>query len=581
MDNSQNIRLVLGSLRYKSAPDIDYRIDLPLNQSIKTNVEFDRTSTIDLQLLYDQERQSSTIFRPSVKFDVFFKNSYVGKSIYTPFQNNLYLVNTAFAASNSCVNPGLLWTGYPQYNEFDFIRTDFDVSGYTKPPSQHINFVSKSASSYNWNFYISYAFDNVYTKQMQAIEPYTNQNLSWIAGDGIPFIIESGTTFNGQNTIRFRCPMKHGLIPGEYVKLNFSYNNNSYFEVYTLGDDSYSTQEYTFNIFDVGYTGTTFQTGTKGTLKRVLSLDNTGETTSKYYVRRQKILSDVSDYILVKAGFEQNIFGTKKKYESAAYTPNKKSRVSILEGSQSYTLTFAKDLDIGELIDNQKRPLLDLYVTVLWKGYFGWTTGSLKQGFGFNIQPNITNGYPNAWWANTNSNSNTTFTTGSFTKTGAIGPFFYVNPIPANTIVDGDYCEWNEYDQNERVISNLFHKFKFNPVHFNIGTPPSTINPYGYYYQTHYPIPLRITSDYVETAPPQGVSDIPNWATFSTVDNEFRWRDVYTYGFIDYKNRGVNYPFLNGKHYPFQNIIFRIIPEGTNYSGNDFIVQDPLIDECE
>ena len=58
MDNSQNIRIVLGSLRYKSAPDVDFRVDVPLIQTNKTNIEFDRSSTIDLQILYEQERQS-------------------------------------------------------------------------------------------------------------------------------------------------------------------------------------------------------------------------------------------------------------------------------------------------------------------------------------------------------------------------------------------------------------------------------------------------------------------------------------------------------------------------------------------
>lgn len=579
MDNSQNIRIVLGSLRYKSAPDVDFRVDVPLIQTNKTNIEFDRSSTIDLQILYEQERQSSTIFRPTSKFEVIFKNSYVGKSTYTQFQNNLYLVNTAVAAANSCTNPSLLWTGYPQYNEFDFIRTDYDVLGYTQPPSQHLTFVPSSASSYNWNFYVSYAYDNIYTKQMQAIEPYFNQTLNWIAGDGIPFIVESGATFNGQPIIRFRCPMKHGLIEGEFVELNFSYGIDSVFAVYTIGDDSYTGLEYIFNIYDVGFTGTTFQTGTKGTFKRVISIDNTGETTSKYYVRRNKIISNASDYVLAKAGFEQNIFGIKKKYESSAYTPNNISRVSVLDGGQSYTLTFAKDFDLGGLIDNQKRPLLELFVTAMWKGYFGWTTGSLKQGWEFNIPPDLTTKYPNAWWSNTNSNSNTPFTTSSYVSNGKT--FNYVNSLSSDTIVDGDYCEWNDYEQTERVISNLYHKFKFNPVHFNIGTPPSLINPYGYYYQTHFPIPLRITSDYIETAPPENIYEIPNWAFFSSFDNEFKWRDVYSYGFIDYKNRGVDYPFMNGKHYPFKNIIFRIIPEGTNYSGNDFIVPEPLSDECE
>jgi hypothetical protein len=58
------------------------------------------------------------------------------------------------------------------------------------------------------------------------------------------------------------------------------------------------------------------------------------------------------------------------------------------------------------------------------------------------------------------------------------------------------------------------------------------------------------------------------------------WRDLYPYGFIDTSGLGVNYPFLNGKHYPYTDIIFRIIPEGTNYI-EQVLVTDPLIDDCE
>ena len=43
---------------------------------------------------------------------------------------------------------------------------------------------------------------------------------------------------------------------------------------------------------------------------------------------------------------------------------------------------------------------------------------------------------------------------------------------------------------------------------------------------------------------------------------------------------GVDYPFTNGKHYPFENITFKIIPEGF-YNINNNLVSDPIIDGCE
>jgi hypothetical protein len=76
------------------------------------------------------------------------------------------------------------------------------------------------------------------------------------------------------------------------------------------------------------------------------------------------------------------------------------------------------------------------------------------------------------------------------------------------------------------------------------------------------------------------VLGIPNYAYFSSTKNTFIWRDLYTYGYIDSDNIGVNYPFINGTHYPYRDIIFRLIPEGSNYRENT-IIATPIIDNCE
>jgi hypothetical protein len=93
-------------------------------------------------------------------------------------------------------------------------------------------------------------------------------------------------------------------------------------------------------------------------------------------------------------------------------------------------------------------------------------------------------------------------------------------------------------------------------------------------------ITTRVYSDYIEGGDIKNVVGIPNYAHFSTTQNEFIWRDIYSYGFIDTRGRGVDYPFLNGAHYPTSTYIFRIIPEGTNYSEQITVAQ-PLIDDCE
>ena len=80
--------------------------------------------------------------------------------------------------------------------------------------------------------------------------------------------------------------------------------------------------------------------------------------------------------------------------------------------------------------------------------------------------------------------------------------------------------------------------------------------------------------------PKKDVVDVPNYAYYSPSKDTFLWKDLYSYGFVDSNNIGVNYPFLNGAHYPYTNIIFRIIPEGTNYN-EQIITAEPIIDDCE
>ncbi len=77
------------------------------------------------------------------------------------------------------------------------------------------------------------------------------------------------------------------------------------------------------------------------------------------------------------------------------------------------------------------------------------------------------------------------------------------------------------------------------------------------------------------------------------------WRDVYEYGFIDEQDNGVDFPFLNFSHYPFNASQFRLIPDGgydiggvltagpkfgpiSGFSINTTtVVTKPIVDECE
>ena len=589
MGVNDTTKIVLGSLRYKASPNTVLSVNVDLNQNEKELIEFDRNVDLSLQQVFTDERQLGTIFRPVTKYSVIFKNEYTGTTNYNPFKDNLYYTNAIAKTISTFPNGNLppiqpnlnvLWEGYPQYFEFDFIRTDNNVVGYTVPPNNHINFVNKSASTYNWTHYMSYAFTNEPNRQMYAIDSITTTSWAWVASDGIPFIINEGNDDFGP-VISFRCPMKHGLNVNEFVELSLTYNNTNVFQVIGLGDSGFGSDEYIFNIYNIGYVGTTFNNGNTGTFKRVINRSNLNETKSEYYVRVHKILTNAEDAVLVKAGFEQNIYNSKTKFETAVLTPNGVSRSSVKEGGQAYSLSFNVDIDVQPLRDNQNRPISELFFTTIWKGYFGWTN-KLKQGWEFNIP--LANSIPNPWWDTSNPLSNANIPTGTYNSLTVpiVGPFIYTENLKPGDLIDGDYCEWNDYEQTERVISRYNQKITFNQTYFWLNTDAPQSNQFGYYYNPHDPIVIRRYSSYIEEGDPLKVVNIPDYAFYSNLSNSFRWRDIYPYGFVDNDGVGVDYPFINGKHYPFVNTNFRIIPEGSNVGINNItVIAEPIIDDCE
>ena len=593
-------RIILSTQRYKSAPRTDQFINVPLAQTSKDLVEYDRSVDLNLVNVFEEERQLSTIFRPVTKFTILFENAISGSTTYVPYRDNLYYTNAIKNAQDYYyqgnqpsvpplpTNQTVPWDGLPQYPEFDFIRTDNSVVGYTQPPNNHLTFKNVSATTYNWSHYVSYPFANDFTKTLFTVEPDSSLTWSWIASNGIPYYVVVGSN-QQTNNIVFKCPMKHGLSVGEFVYLSVNYNGNQMFQVTSLGDGGSGSEEYIFNIRNVGYIGNTFLTNTQGTFRRVINAANSADTISQYYIRKHKIITDPNCAVLVNAGFERNIYGDKKKCEIKVLTPNQKQRTSIKEGSRSYTLSFNCDIDISQYRDNQNRPLTQLFFTTIWRGYFGWTR-NMKQGWDFNTF--LQDKKPQTWWDQSNPNSNTNIPQGQYTSLVGSGPFYYNELLQSGDTIDGDFCEWNNFDQFERVISTYQHKIKFNQNWFGVtSNTQNSTNQIGYFYQPHNPIQIGAFSDYIEEGSSTNVVGIPPYAYYSTTNALFRWRDLYPYGFIDNEGVGIDFPFMNGAHYPYENTIFRITPENYNIPSdyaqigkipqNINTIEDPLVDECE
>jgi len=577
----QNYLVVKPDLLNAAAPQTDININTQLNETQSQLIEYDQTSNVSLITIFDNERQASNIFRPTFKINYIYENNIVGycpNPSWSNYLNNLYYTQPL----GSLVSQQ--WSGLPSYQEFEFIRTDVTNTQLSTQPFN--GFIVKSSSTYNWAVRLSYPFENLTGVTMSYDFPNTNQ-FTWSSSDGIPFIISTGTD-NGLQILQFNCPVKHGLSIGEYVELSntFNYNGVNTYQVYALGNNTYGSDEYIFNLYNVGYTGNTFFSGKIGTFKRIVDIYNSGETKSRYYVRNHKIISNTEDSMITRSGFEENGYANKSSYQLSALTPNKIANIFQYQSSYTYNATFERDLDLTNILDNNKKPISEIFATFQWVGYFGWHN-RLQRGW----QLNLTSGSTNTWFNFNNTNAIETNRNLVYTRVerplNTTTPYYFnftVNlPKQSGDTVYGDFCEYNDSEQLERVISPYMNKFSYNQALFTSDLTTNQTNPNGYYYQVHFPVRIKTFSNYIETAAPNTVTGIPSYAYFSKNQNLWLWRDLYTYGFIDEDNRGVDFPFLNEAHYPFGNITFRLFSDESSFNPTDFyqITIEPLTDPCE
>lgn len=568
-DNLDNI-IVKNTQRFKGAPDTDYSVQATLLQTQKLYSETDRTVSLSLSELFDRERQQSTIFRPTFKIDYLYKNNYSGTTDYLNYRDNLLIVNGEYSLQLRLSGASELWYGVPQFQEFSLIRNDIQ--------NPQINFETKLASKYNFSYYLSYSFSSDTGTTMAWYSQDGNLLRSFVSSDGIPCSMNN-FKINGSRYIQFTSPVNHGLSAGEFVKFPFKYNNIEYFQVDSLGDGRAGSETFIFNISNPGFTGTTFFPGSVTSFKRVISTSNPIETTSRYYVKLHKLLTNYDDLILERAGFDNNPFNNYKQYEFSSLTPNNIARVSQLTNSQSYSVTNSFDLDLNNVIDENQKPIDKIYLTFFLHGRYGWFSNKLKKGWEFNMTSNAVS----PWWDKTNDVSNQIARVFTYQKvqSGRLFDFYYFDYLQKDEELMGDWVEYNDYEMSGRTISSHMHKFTFNQQVFQTN-PTTQTNPEGYYYQVHHPMKIREYSTYIEEGIANNIVGVPTYSYYSQNTGFLRWRDLYSFGFIDSDGFGVDYPFINETHYPYEKVFFKLIPEGANLGllFSDFIPR-PITDECE
>jgi hypothetical protein len=141
---------------------------------------------------------------------------------------------------------------------------------------------------------------------------------------------------------------------------------------------------------------------------------------------------------------------------------------------------------------------------------------------------------------------------------GTILTAITVTNLTTGDTVRGDVIEWNKLQFTQETI---------NEQEYFITTPYSAnTERLIWRYSPIIPLQIRVFEDDLQRANISGtsyedVTSIPEYATQIDNDGNYVWRNLQDKGFVDpLTNVGVNYPFVNKRHYVFNNIVLPIKP---------------------
>ena len=552
-------KIILPEKRYEKASAQDLTTKVGLESSTELLREGDKTIILNLDDLYFDERNECNKYKIYGKLKMIFRNMYLGVSGYGNLNEYLYLQGDG--ADNN-------FNGYLPYNEFAFLRndiyretadyftvTDSTMGTYTPTfslpdpiPNKHQTISLMEAPYHNWNIYVSY----VYSQDSSHPIKYTLSGATktediniktFVSGDGIPCRVESKIGY-----YKLNCPVEHGVNEGEFVIIS-----GKTYSVSSLGDERYDSQKYVINLNKPQFSGVTLNPIVL--IKRCIDADNLTGTTSTYYVHKHKILTNSTNYILDKAGFETPIFEDEKKLllENSAGRGNFLVERNRME---SVIFDFKDSFVLSGLTNNLSFTPTEVYLSVIYRNGSGYFDYPVKVGYRFHLHDTWVDNHYSGSTAN-----ETSLTKSGYTKDGTT--FYTGNSLNIGDTLVGAFIEYNHSELKERVISDAFHKltnpatiFDFNQNESSYYSGATDLNKVGLYYQPHHKIKLRELSPYVETSNTNNILDLPENAEFFATEGLWKWRDLYDHGYIDPDGNGTDYPFVNGQHYVKTDINF-------------------------
>ena len=230
---------------------------------------------------------------------------------------------------------------------------------------------------------------------------------------------------------------------------------------------------------------------------------------------------------------------------------------------------FNEDIDVSDLRDNLNRPLSEIYLTLVKTSSNG-LFNNVSSGIETPFIPDLLTSNTNTWLQN--------IPTINRIHNGGATPFVSSVPLEANVTITpmsdefyGDLVEYNAGEVKETILAHVSHRFNtvsrevggtltYNNTVGSVSPATTTINlgprQEGYFYKAHHLIKIRQFSSYIEMGD-KFTEGIPDYAV-DLGDGRYLWRDLLDIGFNESDDQALDYPFLNGCHYMYDNHCFTL-----------------------
>jgi hypothetical protein len=494
---SDRIKHRLGKELSKSSVNTDTGIGVNITQNNRLLPSGDMNRILDVSEQFNKERNSSTNYRFIISLNGLLTN------VLTDINNN-GINNTDtlwYLSGNTFMVDG---DGNTLFNNSVDCIKNYRIDsngwiGYTNP-AWVTNNTCKFIDLYPKREVFNFAPKNkIKNWNMFLTYPSTTDKTHTLVNGGLLIINKNVGNIGSKEYISLTTPVKHGLNKGDVVNID---NNN--YNVLRTGEDNGDNQDY---VFIIELPSPSNIVGINSRMKRVYN----GQE-SEYYFRVFEKLSGQDDYEVYPIAFSKNLFS-----------------------DNLCQVVFNKDIDTSIYKDNLGRPISEVYLTIIKENNNGFS--NIDSGIEIPFFNTVPLDIPDI---NRIHNSNiTTISNDSIEN----------NVLSNDNVFYGDVVEYNKLNVSEVLLGEVRHRF--NRVNRDVMKHAE-----GYYYKPHHKIELRYWSTFVEEGDNNTIG-IPDYA--EKIDgNRYLWRDLLDIGMNDGQSKILDYPFLNGSHYPYSNVILKL-----------------------